>query len=29
MNTLLSIVGALVLAPMTWVEERVAERKKV
>jgi hypothetical protein len=29
MNTLLSIVGALVLAPMTWVEGRVAERKKV
>jgi hypothetical protein len=29
MNTLLSIMGALVLAPMTWVEEKVAERKKV
>lgn len=28
MNTLLSIVGALVLAPVTWVEERVAEMNK-
>jgi hypothetical protein len=26
-NTLLSIMGALLLAPMTWVEEKVAERK--
>lgn len=29
MNTLQSIVGALVLAPVTWGEERLAEGKKV
>jgi hypothetical protein len=29
MNTLLSIAGALVLAPVTWMEEKNAEREKV
>ncbi len=28
MNVLLSIAGALALAPMTWFEERVSERKR-
>ena len=28
-NTFLSILGAFVLAPMTWYQERVAARKKV
>ncbi len=28
MNTLLSILGAVVLAPMTWAEERIAEGRK-
>jgi hypothetical protein len=27
LNTFLSIVGAVVLAPVTWWEERVAEKK--
>jgi hypothetical protein len=27
MNTILSIVGALLLAPLTWMEEKVAEKE--
>jgi len=29
MNTLLSIAGAVILAPVTWVEEKVGEGKKI